>query len=166
MRFYVKTFPWFVSDVTLQDFNWTLDQLQKSEVASLRTLGQRWNTYVKKKTWTIIEDDFFTYPVDFSRMRTEGTQLYEKLAEAKFIIFKGDLNYRKLFGEKNWEYNTPCYVALQGFNPAKLCTLRTIKCHIVCGLEDGVGEHLDIKEPDWLQIGKYGLIQYCNDVVC
>lgn len=164
MRLYVKTIPWFVSDVMTHDFNWTLDELKKSSNETLRTVGKRWAKYVKNKVWTIVEDDFFTYPVDYSYMAEVRPKLYEQLAEAKFIIFKGDLNYRKLFGEKNWDPTTPCDAALQGFTPSKLCTLRTVKCHVVCGLDKGVADEIDEREPDWMETGNYGVIQYSEKI--
>lgn len=164
MRLYVKTIPWFVSDLMVFDFNWTLEQLRKNADENLRELGARWSDYVKNKVWTIVEDDFFTYPVDYSYMAEVRPKLYKQLSEAKFIIFKGDLNYRKLFGEKNWDPTTPCNTALQGFGPAKLCTLRTVKCHVVCGLSESVANRMETAESDWMETGNYGLIQYADQI--
>ncbi|KAF2900418.1 hypothetical protein ILUMI_05766 [Ignelater luminosus] len=164
MRLYVKAIPWFVSDLMVFDFNWTLEQLRKSDDDNLRELGARWTDYVKNKVWTVVEDDFFTYPVDYSYMAEVRPKLYKQLSEAKFIIFKGDLNYRKLFGEKNWDPTTPCNVALQGFGPSKLCTLRTVKCHVICGLNGSVANRMERAEPNWMETGNYGLIQYTDKI--
>lgn len=91
--------------------------------------------------------------------------LYKKLAEAKLVIFKGDLNYRKLFGEKNWDPTTPVDVALQNFHPTKLCALRTIKADIVCGLKPGVAEKMEAKDPEWMEKGDWGLMQFSDKIV-
>lgn len=179
IRFYVKMIPWFLSDVMSKDFNWTLQQMLTSTDESLRQLGGRWNNYVNEKTWTIIEDEFWTYPVPFSSMASVKPDLYAKLGEAKLIIFKGkylptllqsklvllfsgDMNYRKLFGEKNWDPTTPVDVALEGFNPSKLVTLRTVKADIICGLKPGIAEERTAEEPEWMRTGKWSLIQFSD----
>jgi uncharacterized protein with ATP-grasp and redox domains len=165
IRFYVKTIPWFISDVMIHDFHWILGQLKTNPDESLRKLGEKWTNYVDNQTWILIEDDFWTLPVDFSYMRNTKPLLYKKLAEAKLVIFKGDLNYRKLFGERNWDPTTPIDEALQNFNPTKLCTLRTIKADIVCGLAQGVAEKMEGISEKWMETGDYGLIQFTEKIV-
>ena len=46
-------------------------------------------------------------------MESSDPQLYEALKEANIVIFKGDLNYRKLVGDINWETTTTFKAALQ-----------------------------------------------------
>lgn len=86
--------------------------------------------------------------------------MFFRFGEAKLVIFKGDLNYRKLFGERNWEPTTPVSVALQNFQPTKMCILRTLKADIICGLRKGLAEELDETDPNWMVSGNYGVIQY------
>lgn len=74
----------------------------------------------------------------------------------------GDLNYRKLFGEKNWDPTTPVDTALEGFHPSPLVTLRTVKADIVCGLKPGIAEERLAEDPNWMVVGKWGLIQFSN----
>lgn len=48
VRFHGKAIPWFVSDVTNQDFTTTIDYIAhniKSEI--LKELGKRWEGYMK-----------------------------------------------------------------------------------------------------------------------
>ncbi|KAF5300223.1 hypothetical protein FQA39_LY19149 [Lamprigera yunnana] len=66
IRIYVKTIPWFVSDVTTPDFDWTLKELNKSKDANLKLLAARWYKYVACGAWDIIENEFFTLPIDYS----------------------------------------------------------------------------------------------------
>ncbi|KAI4469536.1 hypothetical protein MML48_1g21564 [Holotrichia oblita] len=165
VRFYVKSIPWYISDTTAKDFHWTLHQLKICKNSVLKKLGDRWNNYIRIKTWTVEEDNFWTLPVTYKDMAQWDIALYRKLSAAKLIIFKGDVNYRKLFGEKNWPMTKSIKAALQGFHPSKICTLRTIKAHIVCGLPVGLAEDIEEKDNDWLITGKYGLIQFCDAVV-
>lgn len=164
VRLYVKVIPWFVSDVMTYDLNWILQQLKNEKNETLRILADRWQHYILNEVWTIEEHDFWTLPVDFSVMDSVDPSLYKKLAQAKLAIFKGDLNYRKLFGERNWDPTTPVNEALQGFHPTKLCTLRTLKADIICGLAKGVAEETESKDKDWMEIGKYGVIQFSDRV--
>ncbi|KAI4472124.1 hypothetical protein MML48_1g01843 [Holotrichia oblita] len=165
IRFYVKTIPWFISDVLTKDINWTLTQLNASDNPTLRKLSQRWSNYLDSKIWTVEEHDFWTLPVSYTEMISYDVELYRKLSEAKLVVFKGDLNYRKLFGEKNWSPETPVEEALQGFHPSRLCSLRTLKADIICGLKEGLAEMTAAKSEDWLITGNYGVIQYCDKVV-
>lgn len=164
IRLYVKTIPWFISDVMTPDLRWLVQQLRGHRNETARILGQRWHDYLEKGAWTVEEHGFWTLPVPYSAMQRVDPALYDKLAEAKLVVFKGDLNYRKLFGEKNWDPTTPVEVALEGFHPAKLCTLRTLKADMICGLGQGVAEEAGAKDPDWLITGKYGVIQFCDRV--
>lgn len=58
--FHGKKIPWFVSDVTKQDWNWILNscvygqlfpEASDEEMESLRTLGNRWKQYEKEGKW-------------------------------------------------------------------------------------------------------------------
>lgn len=149
----------------VRDFYWMLQKLCTSSDIYLKKLGQNWTDYIKNKTWVVFQNDFWTLPMDFSYMASVNPILYKQLAEAKLVIFKGDLNYRKLFGEKNWDPVTAVDDALQNFNPTKLCTLRTIKADIVCGLAKGVAEKTEAINSKWMEIGDYGLIQFSDKVV-
>ncbi|KAJ8929613.1 hypothetical protein NQ314_017683 [Rhamnusium bicolor] len=145
IRFYVKTIPWFISDVMTHDFNWTLEQLKESENQTLQELSERWTQYLQNGTWSIVESDFWTLPFDYTDMAKVDPKLYKQLAGAKAVFFKGDLNYRKLFGEKNWDPVTSVDDGLQNFHPTALCIIRTNKADIVCGLKEGVAEKLRLK---------------------
>lgn len=166
VRFHCKDMPWFVSDVTVPDFHWTINKmLASSHHQKLEYFANRWDTYLKSKVWILETHYFWTLPVDFTQMRKVSPDLYSQLAESKIIIFKGDLNYRKLYGEINWECTTSIEVALQGFHPAPVCSLRTIKADIICGLEKGVAEKAAETDKNWKTNGNFGLIQCCDRTV-
>lgn len=95
-------------------------------------------------------------------MKEQDPRLYSMLSESSIIIFKGDLNYRKLLGDVNWRYNTPFHTALRGFNPAPIAALRTAKADLIAGLEPEVYEPVAEKCKKWLITGQYGLIQFDN----
>ena len=107
--------PWFVSDTTPQDFHWFLDKLatDNCDNSGLLVLGNRWRGLLGSEAFTLEADPFWTFPHDFSQMATADPQLYSRLAEADLVIFKGDLNYRKLVGDLNWETTATFQTALQ-----------------------------------------------------
>ncbi|CAG9855611.1 unnamed protein product [Phyllotreta striolata] len=165
IRFYVKAMPWFISDVMKHDVFWMLDQMKLNPKESMRKLGHRWTDYIDKKKWVIYVYDFWTLPFDFSYMAKVDPDLYRKLAQAKAVFFKGDLNYRKLFGELNWEPSTSVDEGLRNFNPTALCIIRTVKADIICGVPKNVALELDAKDEKWSEKGEYGVIQCSTKVV-
>lgn len=91
-------------------------------------------------------------------MKVETPQLYNKLSEAILIIFKGDLNYRKLMGDINWDYETDLKTALRGFQPTNIVTLRTVKADLIVGVPHKKVNELFSKQENWMETGQYGLI--------
>ena len=58
--------------------------------------------------------------------QAEGAELYGVLQQHDVVVLKGDLNYRKLTGDRHWPYSTPLHTAITTFTPAPLIALRTI----------------------------------------
>ena len=95
-------------------------------------------------------------------MKSVDNELYSELSQAHLVIFKGDLNYRKLTGDLNWDYSTSFEHSLRGFHPAPLVTLRTLKCDTVVGLNDGqMGEQTST---DWMLDGSRAVIQFSSTI--
>lgn len=160
VRLRIKNQPWFVSDTTPADLHWTLSKL--SEDVELSSLGQRWSSYLSAGTWTSVADPFWTFPHDFSQMKETDLPLYNCLGQADLVIFKGDLNYRKLVGDLNWETTATFATALQGFRPAPILSLRTAKADVMIGLATGQAEEVTEKDPDWMVNGQWGVIQFAD----
>lgn len=162
--FHPKPLPWFVSDVTIADFRLFLKYLASSEEEALSTLGKRWISLLEKSKFSVIEDSellrFWCLPNTYQKMSEVDPILYKYLSRSNLIIFKGDLNYRKLVGDLNWPPETTFRHALQGFAPSKLCSLRTLKAEVVVGLDPSTVQKLCSKEKDWMVTGNYGVIQF------
>ncbi|XP_058129445.1 damage-control phosphatase ARMT1-like [Anopheles ziemanni] len=162
--FNVKAIPWYISDVTPKDMHWTLDTLANHEAEPLLAqFGARLKQHFETGAFEMREvDNFWTSPYEFYRMRDIAPALYDTLSQAKLLIFKGDLNYRKLLGDFNFPYTTPFVEALRGFVPTNLCTLRTVKADLICGLPEGLAQELDKKDASWMVTGEYGVIQFAG----
>jgi hypothetical protein len=61
-----------------------------------------------------------------SHMHSVAPALYRELSSSKLVIFKGDLNYRKLVGDLEWNVDDSFQRALRGFRPAPIVALRTL----------------------------------------
>lgn len=187
VRFHVKRIPWFVSDVTPKDFKHVISSCAQANYSrevpaetkpegeansepeeprsinsnNLRSLGEAWNKYLEDGTFVVMCDDFWTSPHVYKDMKKYDPNLYRKLQYAAAILFKGDLNYRKLLGERNCNPTISFESALQGFMPAPLFALRTVKADLICGLPKGKWEQLNGIDEKWMETGDYGLIQLC-----
>lgn len=93
-------------------------------------------------------------------MKQIQPELYENLKQSSLLIFKGDLNYRKLLGDFNWNFSESFKKCLRGFQPTNLCTLRTIKGDLICGLQPGLSDKLFEENAEWMFTGEYAVIKY------
>ncbi|XP_032676122.1 damage-control phosphatase ARMT1-like [Odontomachus brunneus] len=160
VRFYVKKYPWYVSDATLHDFYWILEQMgYLNSHPDLQFLSKMYFDFLDAECWSLEEEPYWTSPYDFTKMKEKDTKLYEKLSSAKLVIFKGDLNYRKLLGDVNYEHITTFANALGDFCPTNIVSLRTVKSDVCVGLQPGLSELLFEMDDSWMVTGKYGLIQ-------
>ncbi|KAL7737841.1 hypothetical protein ACLKA6_006219 [Drosophila palustris] len=163
VRFHVKAHPWFVNDITARDFHWTLKFLSDHHDYIISLIGQKFVQFLKEGKFELATTShFWTAPQAFHSMRNMELELYKTLQESKLIIFKGDLNYRKLLSDVNWEPTHEFKTCLGGFIPSNLCALRTVKSEVICGLPGGVSEDLFKKDPQWMITGNYGIIQFVD----
>ncbi|KAH8299285.1 hypothetical protein KR044_000123, partial [Drosophila immigrans] len=161
--FHVKAHPWFVFDATARDFHFTLEYLRSHSDYIISLLGQKFLEFFKEGKFELATTSYFwTSPNAFHSMRSLEPELYNNLQQSKLIIFKGDLNYRKLLSDVCWESTQDIRTCLGGFIPSNLCAVRTIKSEVICGLRDGVCNDLLKHEPQWMSTGSYGLIQFVD----
>ncbi|XP_063232767.1 damage-control phosphatase ARMT1-like isoform X2 [Bacillus rossius redtenbacheri] len=162
VRLHAKAMPWFVSNATLRDVNWLIETLSRVGAYSpgLPELGKRWRKYFDCGVWILETSSFWTLPYDFSEMERVDGDLYQSLTDSFLIIFKGDINYRKLLGDINWPFTTSFHSALRGFSPAHIAVLRIVKSDVLCGLTADQEETVLTKGPRWYTHGQYAAIQY------
>ena len=176
VHFHGKRIPWFVSDVTRKDWNWLLNSMTygflfpdstDAEMQSLRELGKRWKQYVKEGKWIYEQHPFWCTGYTFWSISSEAPDLFHYLCESDLVIFKGDLNHRKLTYDCQAPTSTPFDVAIgplaseQGAPP--VLSLRTIKSDVVVDVPLEVSERLDKAEPGWRISGKYAVVLLSDD---
>ncbi|XP_064542688.1 damage-control phosphatase ARMT1 isoform X2 [Drosophila montana] len=163
VRFHVKACPWFVANITQRDFQMMLQYLSKHSDYIISLIGNKFLQFMDEGKFELAPVSYFwTGPHAFNCMNTLEPELYKTLQQSKLIIFKGDLNYRKLLSDVRWEPTQDTRTCLGGFIPSSFCTVRTIKAEVICGLSEGVVENLKLRDPNWMLTGNYGTIQYVD----
>ncbi|KAG4075606.1 hypothetical protein HA402_003431 [Bradysia odoriphaga] len=163
IRFHIKTIPWFISDVNAFDFHWTIKTMAEHDNVHLSSFGKKLDEYrIAGKIVLIENEHFWTGPYEFYRMKETDRKLHDNLSSSDLLIFKGDLNYRKLLGDFNWSFDSTFETVLRGFRPTNLCALRTVKADIVCEVDLNVANELSKKDPMWMETGQYGCINFIS----
>ncbi|CAK4030944.1 Hypothetical predicted protein [Lecanosticta acicola] len=192
-----KNIPWFVSDVIPKDFGDLLNvlvnaktfyespseeeqaqgvkpqALNEADAESLQTLFQNWSQLYAEGKIVLRPNVFWTEGGSYWRLPKTAPKLYEDLKESELVIFKGDLNYRKLTGDVMWDPTTPFPEALGPLGPGSginVLALRTCKADVVVGLPKGEDERLRAVEGGggnsgarkWAWSGKWAVVSFCG----
>ncbi|EMR69817.1 putative venom protein 2 protein [Eutypa lata UCREL1] len=191
-----KVIPWFVSDVVPADFPALLNALAnprsfyetpsdeeklqgkaappplaEKEASDLGFLFQEWSRHHAEGELVLRPRRSWTWPGSYWRLPPLDKELYEDLKESELVVFKGDLNYRKLTGDAAWDPTTPFTTAIGPLGPGSgvnVLALRTCKADVVVGLKPGVDEELRAKEGGggdsgarkWAWSGKWAVVSY------
>jgi len=169
VHFHGKRVPWFVSDVTRNDWSWLINSCvyghlfpnaSETDMASLRLLGHRWKNYERNGQWVYEQHPFWCTGFTYWDLANEAPDLFLHLSKSDLVFFKGDLNHRKLAYDCAAPAATPFdqaigpMASLAGAPP--ICSLRTIKSDVVVGLPSNeIADKLDETEPGWKISGKY-----------
>lgn len=163
--FHVKKYPWFVSDVVADDIEWMINQMIESNSKQLIELGSKWKNKFSDGQWQIKSEKFWTLPYSFWEMEEIDMQLYANLTSSNLLIFKGDLNYRKLCRDSKWSILTDFDVAIGCFQPAPICALRTVKCDLLLGLTTEEAEKCDMQNKEkWMFDGSRAVAHFSTKI--
>ncbi|GAA5846676.1 hypothetical protein JCM11251_006709 [Rhodosporidiobolus azoricus] len=184
-----KLVPWFVSDVQPHDFVFLLSSLSDpsffptsgeeglstDDREALNALAKRWRQYVDEGKFrlSVPEElkmgekggeiaEFWTAPSSFCDLPVVAPQLLSDLQKSSLVIFKGDLNYRKLVSDAWWPTATAFSDALGPLaGKFPILSLRTCKADTVVGLDEGVEERVQKEDEAWRRNGKYAVVSFC-----
>jgi damage-control phosphatase, subfamily III len=191
-----KSIPWFVSDVLPGDFGALLnaisdprpffetqtederlqdkipEPLSEKEVEDLKFMFSDWATLHSDGKLAMRPNRYWTAGGSFWRLPKQEPELHEDLKQAELVIFKGDLNYRKLTGDAHWDTTTPFTEAIGPLGPGSgvnVLSLRTCKADVVVGLKPGQDEELKKIGGDtetgarkWAWHGKWAVVCLSN----
>ncbi|WP_329302161.1 damage-control phosphatase ARMT1 family protein [Streptomyces sp. NBC_00659] len=152
---HVKPYPYYVSDATTAD---VLDALRRLTAAkgAAGEAGNRLWAALSEGRLTLRTHPFACGPMPYTDLPDD---LRREFAAADVTLLKGDLNYRRLIGDRLYPATTPFTAATARF-PGAVAALRTLKSDVVVGLTPAVEAALDAAEDDrWRTGGTHALIQ-------
>jgi uncharacterized protein with ATP-grasp and redox domains len=158
VTFHLKNRPFFVADAMPEDVHISVDWLQKAPQQETRALGGRLAADLAEGRLRLAADPFWTTCLMLRRL---PQPLLDELGKADLVIFKGDVNYRRILDDRHWVYTTPME-QVSAYLPLSFASLRTLKGEMVVGLQPGQGEVLSVEDPAWLINGKRGVIHFIN----
>ena len=150
---HVKAHPYYVSDATPADVLAALTRLAAAPGAA-RAIGGRLAGYLRDGRLELSAPEFFCGPLPYQAMPAD---LRNRFAGASLTIAKGDLNYRRLVGDRHWRPTEP-FAGLTAYFPGPLVALRTLKCDVAVGLSAETVERLDATGKPWRLTGEYAVI--------
>jgi damage-control phosphatase, subfamily III len=190
-----KNIPWFVSDVIPKDFGDLLnvlvnaksfyetpseeDQardaspnaLSEKEEEDMRSLFESWSSLYAEGKIILRPNVFWTEGGSYWRMPHAAPELYKDFQESELVLYKGDLNYRKLTGDAMFDPTTPFVEAIGPLGRGsglRTLALRTCKADVVVGLPAGEDERLRAMDGGggdsgcrkWAWSGKWAVVSF------
>jgi hypothetical protein len=152
---YLKPRPYYVSDAMTQDAVAALRRLAAAP-GPAGEAGRRLWRYCTDGRLVFSAPDFFCAPLDF---RSLPAEVVGSIGAASVTFIKGDLNYRRLVGDRHWPATTP-FAELTAYLPGPVAALRTCKSEVAVGLTSAQTAALDAVSPGWRFGGKHAVIQF------
>lgn len=156
---HLKAHPFFVSDASPADVRQTVTRIGKTAPSPLSSLGTRLSRAIDTGTLALIDNPFWNGPGLFDAV---PAHLEDRLAEADLVILKGDVNYRRLLGDRHWPYHADLSEIARTLAPGiprPFLVLRTLKGEIMVGLAPGQAAVLAAEDATWLINGRRGIVQ-------
>lgn len=153
VELHVKPAPYYISDATAADVGKCLRRLRGMS-GELAAAGARLFGHAAAGRLRIATHPFWCSPLSFHELPAD---LHARL-ESRFLLVKGDLNYRRLVGDCWWDPTTPFADAVR-YLGLPVAALRAAKSDVVVGVSRDQVERLDAAEPDWRLNGRHSLIQ-------
>jgi hypothetical protein len=151
---HVKPMPYYVSDAGTADLVACLRHLAAGPPPAA-AVAARLRAAAAADRFTVATHGFHCAPYGYERM---PSNLADAFAAASVVVFKGDLNYRRLVGDLRWPATVP-FAETVAYFPAPVVALRTLKSDVVVGLTGDVVRRLDPEAPDWRVSGRYAMVQ-------
>lgn len=153
VELHVKPAPYYISDATASDVGKCLRRLRGMS-GPLGAAGARLFEHAATGRLRIATHPFWCSPLSFRELPAD---LHARLA-GRFLLVKGDLNYRRLVGDLWWDPTTPFADAVR-YLGLPVAALRAAKSDVIVGVSREQVERLDAAEPDWRLNGRHSLIQ-------
>ncbi len=161
VTFQLKSHPTFVSDALEKDLVETVDYYASLDVdayPNAKKAGQVWKEFLADGRWKCNEDNFWVQPFAMWDMTEPLRTDMKERCDLAFI--KGDANYRRLLGDRMWEFTAPFSDVVGAYFPCPVCALRTLKAELGCGMDAEQVERAKSLDDQWLVNGRFGVVQF------
>ncbi|MEZ3179145.1 protein-glutamate O-methyltransferase family protein [Streptomyces pimonensis] len=152
---HVKPYPYYVSDATTADVVDAVRRLTGAQGAAAEYGRCLWAALTDGRL-ALRAHPFSCAPLPYADM-PDG--LRADFAAAALTVVKGDLNYRRLVGDRYWPPTTS-FAEVTTYFPGPVAALRTLKSDVVTGLTaDTEAVLVAAEEQRWRTGGTHALIQ-------
>lgn len=153
----VKELPIFVSDTTINDVEYVLNH---DKIKPFLKGGKYDN---KTKCLKYLNGMiYFTSLEEWHKPKyfkdSESFKQWNNDDNIGLIILKGDLNYRRLVGDKNYDYFDKIEDKMD-YAKKPILILRSLKSNVVLGIDK---IDLNRVKPNWKISGEYGIVHFIN----
>jgi uncharacterized protein with ATP-grasp and redox domains len=155
VKLHLKPHPTFVSDAMIKDVLHTTEFLATSSHEDVTSFAKRLQENIASERLVLCEDYFWTSPLAFWEI---PDSLKSELSSANLLVIKGDANYRRLLGDRHWDFTTN-FADIVSYLSVPIVALRTLKSEVVAGIKPEVIEEVAKSDSDWLTNGQWGVIQ-------
>jgi uncharacterized protein with ATP-grasp and redox domains len=155
---HVKRYPYFVSDATSEDVVDCLIRLRNGPPAAQAAADRLFRAYGEGGL-QVSDSGVFMAPVSYHELDVAHPgSLARAFAGDDLVLAKGDLNYRRLAGDRHWHGDEP-FASVLSYFPAPVAALRTVKSEVAIGLTAATMDALAARDPLWRGNGRHAMIQ-------
>ena len=161
VHYHTKAIPTLFTGATSRDVYAAVQLLSNpvsSDVWSVRHFGEAVRDHIMSGQMTVTDDLFWCQPTAFWDM---PAPVQQKLSSSALVFVKGDANYRRLLGDREWPLDLAASTVLSYWEPIPVCALRRIASPIVCGVPKSTAQRVEREDFRWQENGKWALVQ-CN----
>lgn len=153
--------PTFVSDaleVDLREHIRHYAELDPNSFPNAHRAGETWQKLLDDGKWRCNEDNFWVQAFPMWDMTEPLRTDMKERCDLAFV--KGDANYRRLLGDRMWDFTAPFGKVVGAYFPCPVCALRTLKAEIGCGMDAEQIERAKNLDENWQVNGRFGVVHF------
>jgi hypothetical protein len=137
-----------------------LADARNSDVWAVRHVGDSLREFVYNERLKVEEDEYWCLPASSPHWEMP-VGVEEKLARSKLVFMKGDEQYRRLVGDREWPLDTPAGQVM-GYMHVPVCALRVLESTAGCGVHELISTRASKQDPRFMTSGSWGMIQFVD----
>jgi uncharacterized protein with ATP-grasp and redox domains len=150
---HLKNSPFYVSDAMAKDVETSVAVLADCPDEPTARVGRQLQDALKNRALIMRPHWYWNGPLLYPQWHED---IRRELAESNLILFKGDVNYRRLLDDRRWDPETPME-ELTAYVPSVFGVLRTLKSEVLVDLARETIAKISRGDPEWSVRGHYGL---------